>query len=87
LLVGLGSAVALKLRFWNIGIDGQVWLGAIAATGVAIHDVGDPSVRLVVMALAAFIAGSIWVGIPMILKLKLGVNEVISTLCLVMSHS
>jgi simple sugar transport system permease protein len=82
LLVGLGSAVALKLRFWNIGIDGQVWLGAIAATGVAIHDVGDPSVRLVVMALAAFIAGSIWVGIPMVLKLKLGVNEVISTLML-----
>ena len=82
MLVGLGSAVALKLRFWNIGIDGQVWLGAIAAAGVAIHDIGDPSSRLVIMAIAAIIAGSIWVGIPVVLKLKLGVNEVISTLML-----
>lgn len=82
LLTGLGTVVVLKLRFWNIGIDGQVWLGAIAATGIATYDVGDPSIRLILMAIAAIAAGSLWVGIPVLLKLRLGVNEVISTLML-----
>jgi len=82
LLVGTASAVVLKLRFWNIGVDGQVWLGAIAATGIAIHDIGPPSIRLWVMALASLIAGAVWIGIPVLLRLKLGVNEVISTLML-----
>ena len=82
LLVGLASALVLKLRFWNIGVDGQVWLGAIAATGVAIHDIGPPSLRLTLMALAALCAGAIWIGIPVFLRLRLGVNEVISTLML-----
>ena len=82
LLVGMASAVALKLRFWNIGVDGQVWLGALAATGIAIHDIGPPSIRLWLMAAAAFFAGAIWIGIPVLLRLRLGVNEVISTLML-----
>jgi simple sugar transport system permease protein len=70
------------LRFWNIGVDGQVWLGAIAATGIAIHDVGPPQARLWLMALAAVVAGAVWIGLPVVLKLRLGVNEVISTLML-----
>jgi len=82
LLVGMASAVALKLRFWNIGVDGQVWFGALAATGIAIHDIGPPSIRLWLMATAAIIAGAFWIGIPVLLRLKLGVNEVISTLML-----
>ena len=82
LLVGLASAIVLKLRFWNIGIDGQAWLGAIAASGIAIYDVGDPSFRLLIMACAAIIAGAVWVGVPVFLKMRLGVNEVISTLML-----
>lgn len=81
-LVGLASVVVLKLRFWNIGVDGQVWLGAIAATGIAIHDIGPESLRLWVMALAAIVAGVAWIGIPVLLRLKLAVNEVISTLML-----
>lgn len=82
LLVGTASAVVLKLRFWNIGVDGQVWLGAIAATGIAISDFGPPSARLWFMAIASIIAGAIWIGIPVFMRLKLGVNEVISTLML-----
>ena len=82
LLVGTASAVALKLRFWNIGVDGQIWLGAIAATGIAIHDIGPPSIRLELMALASILAGAIWIGIPVLMRLRLGVNEVISTLML-----
>jgi len=82
LLVALASAVALRLRFWNIGVDGQVWLGAIFATGVAINDIGPPQIRLWLMAIAALIGGALWIGVPILLRLKLGVNEVISTLML-----
>ena len=82
LMVGLASVVALKLRFWNIGIDGQVWLGAIAATAVSIYDIGDPAIRLWVMGLAGFLAGAAWIGLPVFLRLRLGVNEVIATLML-----
>ena len=82
LLVGTASAVVLKLRFWNIGVDGQVWLGAIAASGIAISDFGPPGIRLWIMALVSIVAGAVWIGIPVFMRLKLGVNEVISTLML-----
>ena len=39
ILVGLGASAALHLRFWNIGMEGQLWCGALAATGVAIFDI------------------------------------------------
>jgi general nucleoside transport system permease protein len=80
ILVGLGAAAAMKLKFWNIGIEGQLWMGAIAATGIAIHDVGPPEMRLTLMLLAAVLAGAIWIAIPVFFKLRYGVNEIIMTL-------
>lgn len=80
ILVGLGAAAAMKLRFWNIGIDGQLWFGAMAATWVAINDIGPDSLRLPLMMLAAMLAGAFWIGIPVFFKLKYGVNEIIMTL-------
>ena len=81
-LVGLASAAALKLRFWNIGVEGQMWLGCIAATGVAIFDIGPDSVRLPLMFIAAAAAGACWIGIPAFLKLRFRVNEIITSLLL-----
>jgi simple sugar transport system permease protein len=81
-IVGIAAAVAFRVRFWNIGIEGQMILGAIAATAVAIHDVGPASLRLALMMLAAALAGMAWVLVPAILKIRLGLNEVISTLLL-----
>lgn len=81
-LVGLASAVALKLRFWNIGVEGQMWLGCIAATGVALFDIGPDLVRLSLMFAAAAAAGACWIGIPAFLKLRFRVNEIITSLLL-----
>jgi general nucleoside transport system permease protein len=81
-LVGLGAVFALKLRFWNIGVDGQAWVGAIAASWIAIDDVGPPWLRLALMLAAGAIAGAAWIGVPALLKLRLGVSEVVSTLML-----
>ena len=81
-LVGLASAAALKLKFWNIGVEGQMWLGGIAATGVALFDIGPEWLRLPLMFVAAAAAGALWVGVPAFLKLRFGVNEIITTLLL-----
>ncbi len=82
ILAGLGAAIAFQVRFWNIGIEGQMIFGAIAATLVAITDIGPPGVRLVLMAIAAALFGMAWIAVPALLRLKLGVNEIISTLLL-----
>ena len=82
-LVGLASAAALKLRFWNIGVEGQMWLGCIAATGVAIFDIGPDPLRLPLMFIAAAAAGACWIGIPAFLKLRFRVNEIITSLLLI----
>jgi ABC-type uncharacterized transport system permease subunit len=79
---GLATAIAFRAGFWNIGLEGQMILGAIFAAFVAIHDVGPESLRIVLMALAACVGGMLWIAGPGILKQRLGVNEVISTLLL-----
>lgn len=78
--VGIAASLAFKARFWNIGIEGQVIFGAIGATLIANHDFGPPHIRLLLMALSAAAAGMLWIALPALLKLKLNVNEIITTL-------
>lgn len=79
-IVGLAATLAFKARFWNIGIEGQIIFGAIGATLVANSDFGPASMRILVMALAAMVAGMLWIALPLFLKIRLQVNEIISTL-------
>ena len=82
IVTGLAAAIAFRARFWNLGLEGQMIMGAICATAVSILDVGSPSIRLVLMALAALAGGLVWVVAPLALRLRLGINEMISTLML-----
>jgi general nucleoside transport system permease protein len=82
LVVGLSAVVAFRVRFWNIGIEGQMIFGSIFATFIAIHNVGPESVRLPLMFVAAAVGGMLWIIVPALLKLRLGINEIISTLLL-----
>jgi len=87
IFTGLAVAMAFRMLFWNIGTEGQLVMGAIAGTWVAIY-LPDllpwlPQTRWVyipVGIIAATIAGAFWAFIPAIMKVKLGVNEIISTL-------
>ena len=79
-LVGLSSAIAMSIRFWNIGMEGQLWLGAIGAAGCAIHDIGPAPLRLPLMLLAAAVAGALWIAIPLVLRLR--VSEMVVSLLL-----
>ena len=81
-MVGLAAAMAFRARFWNLGLEGQMVSGAIGATFVSIHEVGPPALRIWLMAAAALLCGLAWVAVPLALKLRLGINEIISSLML-----
>lgn len=85
ILAGLGVAIAFRMRLWNIGAEGQLFMGAWAAAGVALFWLPPETPKLImltVMTMAGFIAGAIWGAIPGVLKAKLGVNEIITSLML-----
>ena len=82
-LCSLGVAVAFRLQIWNIGAEGQFALGAVGATFVALNAaLLPPMLVLPAMLAAAGIAGGAWGFIPALLKVRLGVNEIITTLML-----
>ena len=81
LLSGIGLSIAFKAQFWNIGAEGQLLLGAIAATGVALRFPDTPAYLMIpLMFFVGFLAGAAWGLIPAFLRARLQVNEVISTL-------
>jgi len=80
LLCGVGLVLAFRAFFWNIGAEGQLLMGAVAATGIALF-VGIPDPFLIpAMFFAGFFAGAIWGLIPAMLRAFLCINEVITTL-------
>jgi ABC-type uncharacterized transport system permease subunit len=84
MLIGLGIAIAFRAGALNIGAEGQFYAGAIAATWVALHTAVRPApVAIVAVLLAASVAGALWIAVPVWLKQRFGVIEVISTLLLV----
>ena len=82
ILVGVGAAVAFRVNFWNLGLEGQMIWGAIAASAVALHWGDSSTSALWLMAGAACAGGALWGLAPALLRLRLGVNEIIATLLL-----
>lgn len=83
-ITSLGVTLAFKMRFWNIGAEGQICAGAIAGSYFAytFADVWPSWLLLLVMAIAGFIAGGLWGMIPAYFKTKWGTNETLFTLML-----
>jgi len=84
IIIGGGLTLAFRARFWNIGAEGQLLMGAIASTwvGLAWGPHLPSAVIIPLMFLAGFIGGGLWGLIPAILKVRFSINEVISTLML-----
>ena len=80
----LAIAPAFKMRFWNIGAEGQFVMGGIAASYFALFwfDKLPRPALLLVMALAALVAGGVWGLIPAFFKAKWNTNETLFTLML-----
>ena len=80
LLVGLGICIAFRGGVINIGGEGQIIVGALAASAVALALPTRPGYLLLPLTLiGGTIAGGLWGGVPGILKARLNVNEILST--------
>ena len=89
LLTGLAVAFAFRAKFWNIGAEGQLLAGALMATVLGVNLGGIPTIMVLpIIIIAGFLAGGLWASIPALLKTKLKVDDVVSTLLLnyVMIH-
>lgn len=87
ILTGLAATVAFKSRLFNIGAEGQLYVGALAAVAVGgLHDgtgfALPPALLFVLMMLAAALAGALLLLGPALMKARLGVDEVVTTLLL-----
>ena len=83
LFAGLGISLAYRAQFWNIGAEGQIYAGGILAAVVGIYLKGLPmTLHLPLTLLAGLAGGAVWGFIPGILKARLRVNEIITTLML-----
>ena len=82
LCIGVGLAPAFKMRFWNIGAEGQVLMGACATAGCMLAWGNKMPIGLLipVMLIAAVAAGTIWALIPAVCRAKWGTNESLFTL-------
>lgn len=83
LLIGLGIAVAFRAGAFNIGCVGQEYLGAMAAVIVGGKFAGMPGpLHLLLAILASMIAGGLWAAPAVFLKVRYGINEVITSILL-----
>lgn len=82
ILTGLSVAVALRIGAWNIGAEGQLYMGAFAATGVALFVPGPAPLMLPLMALAGILGGALWMLVPTLARAYADVSELITTLLL-----
>lgn len=82
-LIALGLAVGYRANVWNIGAEGQMYLGGIFATGLAIHfhESGGPWL-LPLMIVAGAVGGALWAAIPAFLRVKFYANEILVSLML-----
>jgi ABC-type uncharacterized transport system permease subunit len=81
IFTGLAVAVAFRAKLWNIGAEAQLYAGAIVAVLLGTGAIPGPLV-LPLSALAAMIAGAAILLGPVLLKTRLGVDEVVTTLLL-----
>ncbi|GAB4409006.1 MAG: ABC transporter permease [Anaerolineae bacterium] len=83
LLTGAAVTFAFAGGYWNIGAEGQLYAGAVAATavGLQMHDM-SPWLAIPAMLLGGFGAGMLWALLPALMKIKLAIDEVVTTLLL-----
>jgi simple sugar transport system permease protein len=86
ILVGLACSLAFRMKLWNIGAEGQFFIGAWAASAVVLIPLlppeTSPFIFIPVMMIAGMLGGAAWGFIPGFLKARFKVNEVITTLML-----
>ncbi len=81
IIASLGISLAFRLKFWNIGAEGQIMMGAFGATFCALNFQNFPSyILLPLMGITSIICGGIWGAIPAYFRATFRTNETIFTL-------
>ncbi len=80
MFIALATVIAFKAGLWNVGGEGQYYMGAIGATYVALYFDFPMIIHIPLMLIAAFLLSAIWGSIAGLLKTHLKVNEILSTL-------
>lgn len=80
IFTGIANAVAFKCGLFNIGVEGQFIMGMISAAIIGLIPGLSPIIHIPLIIIGGLVIGSIWGGIPGILKAKFGTNEVINTI-------
>lgn len=81
LLAAIAAWIASRVGMWNIGIDGQIVAGAVAAGAIAPTLGGWPAWSMwIVCVVGGCVAGALWAAIPAILRVRSGVNEIVTTI-------
>lgn len=83
LAASLGVSAAFRMKFWNIGGEGQIFAGAFCASYIALfHNGLHQAVLIPLMMAAGFLGGAVWGLIPAFFRARWGTNETIITLML-----
>jgi general nucleoside transport system permease protein len=83
LFTGAAVAIAFRAGYWNIGAEGQLLLGAIGAAGIGTVVGGmPPLLALPLMIFGGALAGAAWALLPALLRVRFGIDEVVTTLLL-----
>jgi simple sugar transport system permease protein len=82
LITAIAISIAFSMKFWNIGAEGQIVMGAVFATGVAriLPEGTNGFLLILAMAAAGILGGAIWAGIPGLFKAFSNTNETLFTL-------
>jgi simple sugar transport system permease protein len=81
MLAALGTLITFKAGFWNIGAEGQLQMGALAATWATFIFAGYPPIVMIPCIMVfGFLGGGAWGMIPAIFKIKLGADEMLTTM-------
>ena len=81
ILAGLGISIINSVKLWNIGAEGQIFMGGIALNFLYINtEISSPNLMIVYLLITSFIGGAVCILFPAIAKVLFGVNEIITTL-------
>ena len=83
LLTGIAVAFAFAGGYWNIGVEGQLYMGATAATAIGLQMHNTPAwLALPLVIVGGILAGMAWATLPAVMKVRLKIDEVVTTLLL-----
>nr|WP_295890268.1 ABC transporter permease [uncultured Devosia sp.] len=83
IIIGVGLSIAYRANVWNIGAEGQYIMGGLAATGVALATYSLTGWWILPLMIVAGVAGgALYASVPALLRTRLGVNEILTSLML-----